>query len=514
MNLSGATLLGFTGIYILAIVGLALWAAARERRGLAAHHDPREEHELGGRSLGFFVLLGTLYATQYSGNSFIGFTGKAAREGYAFLGGPLFMQSVIVGYLLFAPALFRLSRRHRYRTPGDFYLHRFEHRGLHMLASAIMLFALLNFVLSQLVAIGQLTLVLGRDNAIHPAWGIMTLAVVMATYENVGGMRAVAWTDLLQGALLFLGVVGLFFVIETSFGGFAQALVVFRENWPEKLRPPDARGLTQWFGSIMLFVGGAAVYPQAIQRIYSADSARSLRRSMAIMGLMPLLTTLPLVLVGIFAQSRAGSTVLSGDRAMPFLLDLISATPLGAVVSLMVLGGAVAAMMSTADSALLTTSSIVNRDWLERYVIPNREPQFYLRIAKICTWVVVLPLGLFATWSVSAGITIWQILSIKLELLMQTAPALWVGIRSDRLTGNRAFIGMLLGSAFTVACWVLSVHSETGAIALFVPAHTQAEWSTARAPLGLQAGVWGLGLNLLICLGGIYSRPRSRSVVA
>lgn len=508
MNLSGAALLGFTGLYILVIVGVALYASSRERSRLTHHADPREEHELGGRNLGFLVLFGTLYATQYSGNSFIGFTGKAAREGYAFLGGPLFMQSVIVGYLLFAPALFRLSQRHRYRTPGDFYLHRFQHRGLHLLASAIMLFALLNFVLSQLVAIGQLTLVLGRGNEIHPAWGIMTLAVVMAAYENIGGMRAVAWTDLLQGALLFLGVAGLFVIIETSFGGFALALTNFREVWPEKLQPPDARGLTQWFGSIMLFLGGAAVYPQAIQRIYAADSERSLKRSMAIMGVMPLLTTLPLVLVGIFAQSRAGATVLAGDKAMPFLLDLLSATPLGAVVALMVLSGAVAAMMSTADSALLTTSSIVNRDWLERYLLPDREPAFYLRIAKICTWMVVLPLGLFATWSVTAGITIWQILSIKLELLMQIAPALWVGTRSAKLTGNRAFIAMAVGSVITLTCWLLNLHTETGALALMVPAGEEVLWTTARAPLGLQAGVWGLAINLLICLTGTVGQPR------
>jgi Na+/proline symporter len=508
VNVSGSALLGFTAVYITTIVGVALYASMRERRNAPAGGDPREEHELGGRSLGFVVLLGTLYATQYSGNSFVGFTGKAARDGFAFLGGPLFMQSVIVGYLLFAPALYRLSREHRFRTPGDFFLYRFEHRGLHLLTSALMLFALLNFVLSQLVAIGQLTAVLGEGSSIHPAWGIMTLAVVMAAYENLGGMRAVAWTDLLQGALLFVGVAALFYVIETSFGGFANALVMFRETWPEKVKAPDGRGLVQWCGSIMLFMAGAAVYPQAIQRIYSARSARSLRYSMAAMGFMPLLTTLPLVLVGIFAQSRAGATLLSGDNAMPFLLDLLSETPLGAVVSIAVLGGAVAAMMSTADSALLTTSSIVNRDWLERYLIPNREPAFYLRIAKICTWVVVLPLGLAATWSVSAGITIWQILSIKLELLMQIAPPLWIGVRNTRLTGDRAFVAVLAGSSITLACWLMSAQIETGALAVMVPSGEEAMWKSARAPLGLQAGVWGLAVNLLICATGAIRRKK------
>lgn len=487
MKPSGAMLLGLTAVYILAIVAVALYAALRERSRVPAGGDPREEHELGGRSLGFIVLLGTLYATQYSGNSFVGFTGKAARDGYAFLGGPLFMQSVIVGYLLFAPALYRLSRQHRLRTPGDFFLHRFQHRGLHLLTSALMVFALLNFVLSQLVAIGQLTAILGADSSVHPAWGIMSLAVIMAAYENLGGMRAVAWTDLLQGVLLFVGVAALFILIETSLGGFAAALTTYREAWPDKVGPPTGRGITQMCGSIILFMAGAAVYPQAIQRIYSARSSKSLRYSMAAMGVMPLLTTLPLVLVGIFAQSRAGSRLLSGDDAMPFLLDLLSNSAAGSVVALAVLGGAVAAMMSTADSALLTTSSIVNRDWLESYLMPGREPVFYLRVAKLCTWVVVLPLGLLATWSVAAGTTIWQILSIKLELLMQIAPALWVGVRSVRLGGDRAFAAVSAGAAITIVCWLADV----------------------RSPMGLQAGVWGLAVNLAICLSGVLRLPTS-----
>jgi Na+/proline symporter len=119
---------------------------------------------------------------------------------------------------------------------------------------------------------------------------------------------------------------------------------------------------------------------------------------------------------------------------------------------------------------------------------------------------VVLPLAALATWSVAAGVTIWQILSIKLELLMQIAPPLWIGVRNDRLSGRRAFVGVALGSLLTVACWALHYDTGSGAVALVVPAGAEASWNDLRAPLGLQAGVWALAVNLLVCLSGSIRR--------
>jgi len=478
----GTQALIFAGIILLSLIGIALYASRRESARVGGQ-DPREEHELGGRNLSLLVLLGTLYATQYSGNSFVGFTGKAARDGFWFLGSMVFMQAVIVGYLLFAPQLFALSRQRAYRTPGDFFHDRFQHRPLHMLANGVMLFALINFVFSQLVAIGKITLVLG--GGIHPAWGIFILAVLMVLYENLGGMRAVAWTDVFQGVLLLVGATGLFLYLEFHVGGMAGALETFGNLWPEKVNPPTGQKLVSWVGGMLLLGVGASVYPHAIQRIFAARSEQTLKRSMAIMVFMPLVTTLPLVLIGIKAQALAGPDHVLGDQAMPFILNHISQWALGSVLAVIVLSGAIAAMMSTADSALLTISSVVNRDLIERYIYPGRSSQFYLGFGKATSWVVVLPLAGLAAWSVAKGITIWQILSIKLELLMQIAPAIWIGVRTQRLRGSAAFAGMLVGIIFTLGSWLL----------------------IGRMICGLQAGIWGLALNLMICLTALMYWP-------
>lgn len=516
--LSGTGVLVFTGIYLAVLVAIAMYASLRARK-VSSDVDPRDEHELGGRSLPLLVLLGTLYASQYSGNSFVGFSGKAARDGYEFIGSVLFMQSVIVGYLLYAGRLFRLSRIHRYRTPADFLLHRYEHKGLHLLSSALMIFALLNFVLSQLVAIGKITMVMGQTSdgmPLHPAWGIVSLALLMVLYETFGGMRAVAWTDMLQGAMLLVGAMGLFILLENTGGGMAGALTRFRELWPDKVSPPRGRDLGAWVGSIVLFAAGAACYPHAIQRIYAAGSAKILRRSMAIMVFMPLITTLPLFLIGIYAQTLAGAKVLGSDEAMPLVLDYVAGTPVGSVIALVVLAGAVSAMMSTADSALLTTSSIVNRDWLERYLIPGKSPQFYLRCSKITSWVVVASIAAVSIWSVANGHRIWQILSIKLEVLMQTAPAIWFGVRGRHLSGQWAFRAMLVGALITLLGWLTWHNTDTGSYLLYFPtSDVPKNLESMRTLLGVQVGVWGLGANLIVCAAGSrLSKMRASEDVA
>ena len=72
--------------------------------------DNMQDFFLAGRNLGFTILFLTLYATQYSGNTLLGFSGATYRNGLSFLVCVHFMTAIVVCYLLFAPQLYRLSR--------------------------------------------------------------------------------------------------------------------------------------------------------------------------------------------------------------------------------------------------------------------------------------------------------------------------------------------------------------------------------------------------------------------
>jgi len=118
-SLIGPGGLWFMGLYLLSLIGVGMAGKmARKENSLADFY-------LAGRGMGLPVLFLTLYATQYSGNTLIGFAGKAYRGGYASIVMVIFMSSVVGAYLIFAPKLFRMSQQHKFITIGDYIQHRF-----------------------------------------------------------------------------------------------------------------------------------------------------------------------------------------------------------------------------------------------------------------------------------------------------------------------------------------------------------------------------------------------------
>ena len=226
----GPAELGFIAVYLLSLIGIG-YCGMRARR-----ENSLKDFYLAGSGVGFLVLVLTLYATQYSGNTLFAFTGKTFRIGYAWLMSVHFMMAIIVVYLVFAPGLHRLAKREGFITPADFLEHRFSHRPYTVLASITMVVAIGNYLLAQLTAMG---LLLQGMTTFDPQTafvaGVILLAVIMLIYETLGGFRAVAWTDVIQGGILIVGFAILLFVVLDHFGGLAKSFETLKEAKPEKV---------------------------------------------------------------------------------------------------------------------------------------------------------------------------------------------------------------------------------------------------------------------------------------
>jgi SSS family transporter len=475
----GAFGIGFIGLYLVSLLVVG-YVAKRAQRD-----ESLGDFYLAGRSLGTLVLLLTLYATQYSGNTVLGYPGEAYRLGFAWIMSVSFMMSIVVAYLSFAPALHRLAKRHGFVTPGDFLDHRFRSPALSYLANAVLVVSIANYLLAQFMAMGHI--VAGFSGNAVPYWvGVVVLVVVIVVYETMGGLRAVAWTDFAQGVLLLVGVVGLLLWAAPTPAHWRSLTEWLAAHDPAKTAVPGADVSYRWMSTVVLVALSGAVYPQAIQRIYAARSARSLKRSLQFMVFMPLVTIVPVVLTGLVGLRRfSGLEGIQADQIVPMLLrDWATQSTVSYVLSVLVLAGALAAIMSTADSVLLSLSSILAKDFLGKTWLRNAPEARLTRTGKILSWALT---GFLAWLAISPRITLWGLIELKFELLIQVAPAIILGVTWPRLDATAALAGLVVGTG--AASW----------LAL----------SGVNDVAGIQAGLFALGLNLALSVGLSLSKEKA-----
>ncbi|NVJ97409.1 MAG: sodium:solute symporter family protein [Alphaproteobacteria bacterium] len=459
--------------YLLSLLLIGWWAnKARQSSSL-------NDYYLAGGSVGTTAMFFTLYATQYSGNTLFAIPGAAYRGGFIGLSVVVAITAVVLVYFTYAPHLNRLAKKHEFVSLGDFISWRFDSKPLLIAVNLIAIFTLMTYALGNFKAVGLL-LETASGGAISFAAGIMILAVVMAIYESLGGLRGVIWTDMLQGSLLFLGCLLLFGA-------------VFMMNGPDSITNPevlvrelasyfrDDMDAINFFSIVILIALGAAVYPQAIQRIYIAKDETTLKRSYAPLLLMPVLTTLPMILVGIsVAEWLPDLPDGQTENVVIYAVNHITGQyPSLSWLLILYLGAAVAAIMSTIDSAMLTLGSIVTKDMVEKSQ-KDIEPEALFKISRYTSLTLMIVMAVLA---ILLPQSIWTLLIFKFEFLIQIAPAVILGTRSSWIESKGTLWGLAAGCACALLLKLLPI-LDLG------PAHLA----------GIHAGLWGLAVNLLVLL--------------
>ena len=475
-------LLGTGGTFFLLLYLVSLIAV-----GIAGLVKSKEntmtDFYLGGSGFGVSILFLTMYATQYSGNSLIGFAGSAYRNGWFFLVSVTFMIAIVGGYMLYAPKLYTLSKKHRFITVGDYIRHRYEHKLLTNIIVAIGILALSNYMLTNLKAIGYiLNYVTG--GSIGFAEGIILMAIIMVIYESLGGMRSVAWTDAIQGILLLAGVLIIFVVIWVQYGSITSNEALLLQVKSDFFRAPLLADKVQWLSILIMIFFGISVYPQAIQRIYAAKDSKTLKRSFQLMIIMPLLTTLPLIIIAITGAAHFPDLdKTSSEQIILLMLSELSHIEGMQYVITLFIAAAVAAIMSTVDSAMLAIASLFTQD-----IYHQRRPQASQKrltyVGKSFSWVLM---AIMVYLAITLPSTIWWLIQIKLEILCQIAPAIMLGVHFKNIRSTSVLLGILSGLSFTLL-FLLSPLPDK--------------------PFGFHAGVLGLTLNVLVVYvsDNIYSK--------
>lgn len=141
-----------------------------------------------------------------------------------------------------------------------------------------------------------------------------------------------AWTDVFQGLLMFIGFLLLFFINQQEFGGLHSAVNEIREIAPEKTAVPGMITQISWISYVCMFFA-APFYPHCIQRIFAAKSENTLRKGFATVVFAPYIATLSPMMIGLLAITRYSLPANQTDQVFSLVMrDLMLSSYFGYIV--------------------------------------------------------------------------------------------------------------------------------------------------------------------------------------
>jgi SSS family transporter len=353
-------------LYFLLLVAVGYYAS-RKVKGM-------EDYTIAGRRLSYPILLGTLIGTAVGAASTIGKAGKAYEVGGIMI---ISCISYALGLFLFA-FIAPIIRRVKIWTIPD--LLEMRYGGvLRVVTAAVLVLAVIALFGAQLIAVGlSVTAVLGGFGISYTE-AILGAGVIMMLYTMMGGLLAVAYTDLIQ-ALIMIAAVGVLLPIfvTTDVGGAGAAWTMLEPGsghfWGE-MTVAYAAGL------FILDIAFCLIDPSLWQRAAAAKNASAIRNSMFITSGIYVLWSLVVVYLGLMAIHLfpgLSETAGGADSAIPRMII----TYMPPVVRGICLAAMMAIMMSTADTALLIAGTTFSRDIVQFYR-PKTADKSLLRIARV-----------------------------------------------------------------------------------------------------------------------------------
>jgi SSS family solute:Na+ symporter len=315
---------------------------------------------LADRKLGPLILLGTMVATNFSAFTVFGTSGAGYRDGYAFFPimgfGTGFMA---LTFWIIGRKIRQIGSRHALVTPPELVKELYQSPFLSFLFALVMIIFTIPYLALQPMAAGYaLEALLGLPYF----YGCVAVTAIILVYTLRGGLRAVAWTDLFQGLLMFLLLISSLVIIAQHHGGFVVANQKVLMSNPELFSRPgamDKYSLGIWFSFMVLWFFCDPMFPQLFQRFFSAKDDRSIARIMIFYPLVCTFVFFMPIAIGVLGRLSFPDLVgKQADRILPMVMTSIS----GDFMAALVIAAGLAALMSTMDSQLLTLSSIFTRD--------------------------------------------------------------------------------------------------------------------------------------------------------
>ena len=446
------------------------------------HTREASDYMLAGRRMNPLVMALSYGATFISTSAIVGFGGAASLFGFPLLW--LTFANIFVG--IFVAFVFFGRRTRRMGVALDSHTfpellgRRYKSRFIQGFSGLVIFLFIPIYAAAVLIGISRMIEV---SLGIPYFWALVGFTLIIAVYVITGGMKAVMYTDALQGGIMVAMMLILVAHTYSLLGGVVeghQALTDMVGLLPEKIRAGGVEGWTQgtrfgtplWmtiYTTLVFGVGvGVLAQPQLIVRYMTVSSDRELNRGVLYGGVFILVMTGVAYVVGAlsnviffreFGQISIAFAGGNADMVMPSYIERV----MPAWFSTLFLMAMLAAAMSTLSAQYHTGGTSLGRDLLEKGLGQGQEGSIKAtRAGVIVTILMALVWAMFLPESVIAKATAFFFGLCAATFL----PVYFLGLYWKRMTRAAAVVSMLAGFLFSVLWLLFAFESVAKAVGL------------------------------------------------
>ncbi|MHA6345375.1 sodium:solute symporter [Roseivivax sp. CAU 1761] len=437
-------------VYFAGVIAHGVYVARKQKAGSANYF-------LAGRSLPWYLIGFSLFASNMSGSSFVGLMGGTYANGIAIFN---YEWTAALVLILFAIFILPSYLRAKISTVPEFLEHRYDVRSRRAFSLFTILAIMFIDTAGALYAGG---LVISNTTGLLNLWtAIAVLALVAGLYTILGGLAAVVVTDTVQAVLLIAGAVALFWIGLDEVGGWAQLFEGLEPAKQHLILPADNDFLpwTGIWGVVLLGFYYWTINQFVVQRTLAAKDLREGQIGALFAGFLKLPNLFLMILPGIIAL-KLYPDLETPDLAFPTLaFDLM---PIG--IRGLIMAALIAAIMSSLDSALNSASTLVVKDFVEPLKPDLSEPKL-VGIGKVVTGLVMVFGAIYSPFIGSFG-SLFSYFQSSLSYIIPTIVVVYIlGLFVPWLNGTGAFwtivAGLVLGIPLFLMKEVTGIWSSLG----------------------------------------------------
>ncbi|MDX2473811.1 MAG: sodium/proline symporter [Candidatus Krumholzibacteria bacterium] len=438
------------------IIGLAIYSVIILVVGLRAarRNHTLEDYLLADRKLGPWVAAFSERASGESAWLLIGLPGLAFATGMSAVWvGVGCCSGIAFSWLMIARPLRVETERLGALTLADYFAARLgdPRHALRLTATAIILFFFTFYVAAQFLAAGK---VLHYYLNIPPLAGMAIGAVLVLFYTAAGGLFAVSWTDLVQGIIMLvtLAVLPLAVLLELGGPGAVSSKLGALGGTYLDLAPGGTRwaAISGVAGSLAIGLGYMG-QPHLVLRFMAISSPDDVRKGRLIAIGWALIAFFGAILIGVTGLAffgpeamGAGGLITDQEHLMPMMARHFMPEWLAVIMIV----GAIAAMMSTADSQLLASASAISEDIYRKLINPEASQKKLMELGRWATLGVGV-VGFLLAWQ-AHDFVFNMVLYAWAGLGAAFGPPLLLALHWRRLSRAGALAGFISGTVVVI----------------------------------------------------------------